>query len=139
MKRSPIVRAEPRNSCDWRTRMKRTLLSLLSAVLLLAFPSKSSAQLLATKDGPVVYGHHHLNTTNMAAQKKFYVETLGGTVRHIGTGARAQDIIEFPNVQLWFRPMQAPTGGTIGTTVNHIGFSVNNIRAVVTKLKASGY
>jgi catechol 2,3-dioxygenase-like lactoylglutathione lyase family enzyme len=67
------------------------------------------------------------------------VETLGGTVRHIGTGARAQDIIEFPNVQLWFRPMQAPTGGTIGTTVNHIGFSVNNIRAVVTKLKANGY
>ena len=119
--------------------MNRLLVSLFVIVGLLAAPAASRAQILVKNDGPVVYGHHHLNTTDMAAQKKFFVDTLGGTVRHIGTGARAQDIIEFPNVQLWFRPMQAPTGGTIGTTVNHIGFSVNDIRAVVTKLKASGY
>jgi predicted enzyme related to lactoylglutathione lyase len=120
--------------------MKRSLAFLLVLAGLLAVPATSShAQILVGKEGPVVYGHHHLNTTDMAAQKKFFVDTLGGTVRHIGTGTRAQDIIEFPNVQLWFRPMQAPTGGTIGTTVNHIGFSVNNIRAVVTKVKANGY
>jgi predicted enzyme related to lactoylglutathione lyase len=119
--------------------MKRSLAFLLVFVGLLAAPATSRAQILVGKDGPVVYGHHHLNTTNMAAQKRFFVDTLGGTVRHIGTGARAQDIIEFPNVQIWFRPMQAPTGGTIGTTVNHIGFSVNNIRAVVSKIKANGY
>jgi predicted enzyme related to lactoylglutathione lyase len=120
--------------------MKRSFAFLLVLAGLLAAPATSShAQILVGKEGPVVYGHHHLNTTDMAAQKKFFVDTLGGTVRHIGTGTRAQDIIEFPNVQLWFRPMQAPTGGTIGTTVNHIGFSVNNIRAVVTKVKANGY
>jgi predicted enzyme related to lactoylglutathione lyase len=120
--------------------MKRSLAFLLVLAGLLVVPATSShAQILVGKEGPVVYGHHHLNTTDMAAQKKFFVDTLGGTVRHIGTGSRAQDIIEFPNVQLWFRPMQAPTGGTIGTTVNHIGFSVNNIRAVVTKVKANGY
>jgi predicted enzyme related to lactoylglutathione lyase len=119
--------------------MKRLYVLLLVLAGLLAVPVSSPAQILVAKEGPVVYGHHHLNTTDMAAQKKFFVDTLGGTVRHIGTGARAQDIIEFPNVQLWFRPMQAPTGGTIGTTVNHIGFSVNNIRAVVTALKANGY
>jgi predicted enzyme related to lactoylglutathione lyase len=109
------------------------------AVVAIAFaaPSASHAQLLA--DGAIVYGHHHLNTTNMNAQKKFYVETLGGTVKHIGTGAREQDIIVFPNVELWFRPMQAPTGGSIGTTVNHIGFSVNDIRPLVAKIKANGY
>jgi catechol 2,3-dioxygenase-like lactoylglutathione lyase family enzyme len=120
--------------------MKRSLAFLLVLAGLLAVPATSShAQILVGKEGPVVYGHHHLNTTDMAAQKKFFVDTLGGTVRHIGTGDRAQDIIEFPNVQIWFRPMQAPTGGTIGTTVNHIGFSVNNIHAVVSKLKAAGY
>src|SRR5215813_5954879 len=119
------------------TAAKESLMKIirtLVAAAALAVPAASHAQILVKNEGPVVYGHHHLNTTNMAAQKKFYVDTLGGTVRHIGTGARAQDIIEFPNVQLWFRPMQAPTGGTIGTTVNHIGFSVNDIRAVVTKL-----
>ena len=36
-------------------------------------------------DGPVVYGHHHFNTTDMAAQKRFFVDTLGGTAGAIGT------------------------------------------------------
>src|SRR2546425_8572552 len=127
----------PWNSCDWRTRMKRTLLSLLSVLLLLAFPSKSSAQLLAAKDGPVVYGHHHLNTTNMAAQKKFFVETLG--VKLVTIGTNNTEIVEFPNVLIFFRSTQAPTGGTRGTTVNHIGFSVPSLRQFVDKVKANGF
>ena len=40
--------------------------------LVAALPA--SAQLIAAKDGPIVYGHHHLNTTNIEAQKKFFVE-----------------------------------------------------------------
>ena len=119
--------------------MKRLFTGLSLAVWLL-MPAVSSAQLLVVGEGPVVYGHHHLNTTNMAAQKKFYVDTLGGTVKHIGAGTeREQDIIVFPNVLMFFRPMQAPTGGSIGTTVNHIGFSVNDIRPLVAKIKANGY
>jgi catechol 2,3-dioxygenase-like lactoylglutathione lyase family enzyme len=119
--------------------MKRSLAFLLVFVGLLAVPAASRAQILVGKEGPVVYGHHHLNTTDLAAQKKFFVDTLGGAVVKIGSGDRAQEIIKFPNVLIFFRPMQAPTGGTIGTTVNHIGFSVNNIRAVVAKIKANGY
>src|SRR4029077_8667011 len=102
--------------------MKRSLAFLLVFVGLLAVPAASHAQILVGKEGPVVYGHHHLNTTNMAAQKKFFVDTLGGTVVKFGTNQ--QEIIRFPNVLIFFRPMQAPTGGSIGTTVNHIGFSV---------------
>jgi len=34
---------------------------------------------------------------------------------------------------------EAPKGGTKGTTVNHIGFQVPNLRRVVDKLKAAGY
>jgi predicted enzyme related to lactoylglutathione lyase len=117
--------------------MKFIRTALAVAAIAFAAPAASHAQLLA--DGPIVYGHHHLNTTNMNAQKKFYVDTLGGTVKHIGSGAREQDIIVFPNVELWFRPMQAPTGGSIGTTVNHIGFSVNDIKPLVAKIKANGY
>ena len=40
---------------------------------------------------------------------------------------------------MFFRPMQAPTGGTIGTTVNHIGFSVPDLRPLVAKIKANGF
>jgi predicted enzyme related to lactoylglutathione lyase len=106
---------------------------------LLSVPGVAGAQILVAGDGPVVYGHHHLNTTNMAAQKKFYADTLGGTVVKIGSADRQQEIIQFPNVLIFFRPVQAPTGGTIGTTVNHIGFSVPDLKPVIAKIKANGF
>src|SRR6266850_401092 len=117
--------------------MKLIRSALAVAALALLMPSTSHAQILVAGDGPVVYGHHHLNTTNMAAQKKFYVETLGGTL--ITIGQNKQEVIQFPNVLMFFRPMQAPTGGSIGTTVNHIGFSVPDLRPLVAKIKANGF
>jgi catechol 2,3-dioxygenase-like lactoylglutathione lyase family enzyme len=117
--------------------MKRTLLSVGAALVVTGYALDASAQLVATKDGPIVYGHHHVNTTNIAAQKKFFVDTLGGTLVKIGTNNT--EIVEFPNVLIFFRPTQAPTGGTRGTTVNHIGFSVPNLRTMVDKVKASGF
>src|SRR5437667_8531980 len=118
--------------------MKRAFPAALLAALLVALaPSAAKAQVLPVSAGPVVYGHHHLNTTNMAAQKKFYVETLGGAL--ITIGQNKQEVIQFPNVLMFFRPMQAPTGGSIGTTVNHIGFSVPDLKPVVAKIKANGF
>jgi predicted enzyme related to lactoylglutathione lyase len=118
--------------------MKGLLTGIGLGVLLFA-PAAGRGQILVAGDGPVVYGHHHLNTTNMEAQKRFYADTLGGSVARIGTGDRQQEIIKFPNVLIFFRPMQAPTGGTIGTTVNHIGFSVADLRPLVVKIKANGF
>jgi catechol 2,3-dioxygenase-like lactoylglutathione lyase family enzyme len=116
--------------------MKPLLVSAISALLVLSSTSNVSAQLIAAKDGPVVYGHHHLNASNIEAQKKFFVDTLGGTA--IKFGANNADVVKFPNVLIFFR-QQAPTGGTIGTTVNHIGFSVPNLRQTVDKIKANGF
>jgi catechol 2,3-dioxygenase-like lactoylglutathione lyase family enzyme len=113
----------------------RTALAIVA--LALGTASTSRAQILVAGEGPVVYGHHHLNTTNMAAQKKFYVDTLGGTL--ITIGQNNQEIIKFPNVLIFFRPMQAPTGGSIGTTVNHLGFSVPDLKVLVPKIKANGF
>jgi catechol 2,3-dioxygenase-like lactoylglutathione lyase family enzyme len=113
----------------------KTIVLVLSFVL--AVPSMSQAQILVAKEGPVVYGHHHLNTTNMEAQKKFFVDTLGGKL--VKFGQNNQEIIEFPNVLIFFRPMQAPTGGSIGTTVNHIGFSVPDLKPLVARIKANGF
>jgi catechol 2,3-dioxygenase-like lactoylglutathione lyase family enzyme len=119
--------------------MKRSFVSTALAILALVTlaPSTARAQILVGNEGPVVYGHHHLNTTNMEAQKKFYVDTLGGKL--VKLGQNQQEIIEFPNVLMFFRPMQAPTGGTIGTTVNHIGFSAPDLRPLVAKIKANGF
>src|SRR5882724_4975918 len=112
----------------------RTAVALVTLAMLA--PS-ADAQVLPASAGPVVYGHHHLNTTDMAAQKKFFVDTLGGKL--ITFGQNKQEIIEFPNVLIFFRPMQAPTGGSIGTTVNHMGFSVPDLSTLVPKIKAAGF
>jgi catechol 2,3-dioxygenase-like lactoylglutathione lyase family enzyme len=109
----------------------------LCSAVLVGVASTASAQLVAAKDGPIVYGHHHLNTTNVDAQKKFFVDTLGGTLIKVGTNNA--EVVTFPNVLIFFRPNQAPTGGTRGTTVNHIGFSVPDLRHVVDKVKANGF
>jgi len=115
--------------------MQRPIICLSAAFILLSAPA-AFAQLESAKEGPIVYGHHHLNTANLAAQKKFFVDTLGGTPVTIGTNT---EIIKFPNVLIFFRPNQAPTGGTRGTTVNHIGFSVPNLRQSIDKIKTNGY
>ena len=117
--------------------MKPPLVLVFFALLVVSMAAKASAQLIAAKDGPIVYGHHHLNTTNLDAHKKFFVETLGGTLMKIGTNNA--EVVRFPNVLIFFRANQAPTGGTRGTTVNHIGFSVPNLRQMVDKIKANGF
>jgi catechol 2,3-dioxygenase-like lactoylglutathione lyase family enzyme len=117
--------------------MKSRLTLLLSAMLVVSVAPAASAQLMAAKDGPIVYGHHHLNTANVDAQKKFFVDTLGGTL--IKIGSNNAEVVKFPNVLIFFRPNQAPTGGTRGTTVNHIGFSVPNLRQAVDRIKANGF
>ena len=89
--------------------MRNIIATLVSALLVLGVSSTASAQLIAAKDGPIVYGHHHLSASNIDAQKKFYVDTLGGTA--IKIGANNAEIIKFPNVLIFFRT-QAPTGGT---------------------------
>ena len=52
--------------------MKRSkLIVTLVAVSLVSAARGASAQLLAAKDGPIVYGHHHLSTANIEAHKNF--------------------------------------------------------------------
>jgi catechol 2,3-dioxygenase-like lactoylglutathione lyase family enzyme len=116
--------------------MNRLRAFFVVAVLALASAPPASAQLLAAKDGPIVYGHHHLAVSNVADHKKFWVDALGGVAVTIGTNNR--EIIKFPNALLFMNPGM-PSGGSRGSTVNHIGFSVPNLRQTVDKLKAGGY
>ena len=115
--------------------MKRTVVLAVFVMFVPALASTASAQLVAAKEGPIVYGHHHVAASDIAAHKKFWADTLGGTVGKFGNNA---EIVKFPNVLIFFRD-QKPTGGTIGTTANHIGFSVPDLRAVVDKVKANGF
>ncbi len=114
--------------------MKTGLALFLCLLAIVAVPRAARAQLTAANDGPIVYGHHHVTATSVDAHKKFWSEGLGGTPVKVGPA----EIVRFPNVLVFFTARQ-PTGGTKGSTVNHVGFQVPNIRAAVDKLKAAGY
>ncbi len=115
--------------------MNRVCAVLVLALCFATLAPRTSAQLL-NKEAPVIVGHYHLNVTNVAEHKKFWVDTLGGVAITIGTQNR--EIVKFPNALLFMNPGM-PTGGSRGSTVNHIGFSVPNLRQTVDKLKAGGY
>ena len=117
---------------------------LLSIVVVLFAVSSASSrvaragavdsQLPLLKDNNLVYAHHHLNVTSIPDAKKFWVDTLGGTA----TKAGPLEMVKFPNVIIVFT-QRAPTGGSKGTTVNHIGFFVPSVRAIIDKVRAAGY
>jgi hypothetical protein len=92
--------------------MGRLIRVSIIALLALSATSKASAQLIAAKDGPIVYGHHHLNVTNMDDAKKFWVDALGGAL--IKVGPENREIIKFPNALMLLRA-QKPTGGSKGS------------------------
>jgi catechol 2,3-dioxygenase-like lactoylglutathione lyase family enzyme len=111
-------------------------LALAAALFLLVPASTATAQLAAAADGPIVYGHHHVNATSVAAHKKFWADTLGGTV--ITVGPEKREIIRMPNVLIFMRE-QAAKGGSKGTTADHIGLSVPNLQQMLDKVKANGF
>jgi catechol 2,3-dioxygenase-like lactoylglutathione lyase family enzyme len=71
---------------------------------------------------------------NIAEAKKFWVDTLGGTPVTAGP----LQMVKFPNVIIVFT-QRAPTGGSKGTTVNHVGFYVPSARRMVDKVKSAGF
>ena len=115
--------------------MLKNIIARVLAVSLLvaAFPALSAAQLV--KGQPVVYGHHHLNVSNIDEAKKFWVTTLGGTPVKFG----AAEVVRFPGVIVMFNTMRKPTGGTATSTISHVGFQVKNLQTVLDKIKAAGY
>ena len=106
----------------------------LTALLALAGSPAAFAQLTAASEGPIAYGHHHLNVTDVEEHKRFRIDTLGGTLTPFGLN----EVAKFSNVLVFLRE-QAPTGGTKGTTVNHIGFSVPDLRATLAQIRAAGF
>ena len=117
--------------------MRRTILCVGGSLMVfgLVFVAPASAQL--STEGPVVYGHHHFYVSSIEVNKKFWVDALGGTdAGNLGPVPVA--VIRFPNVQVLLSE-QVPTGGTRGTSVNHVGFRVPDLRATVNKVKEAGY
>ena len=108
-------------------------MSAFSAAAWASSVAPASAQITAA--GPVVNGHHHFNAGDVAEHQRFWIEALGGRA---GTFTNGAPIVIFPNALIFMRD-QDPTAGMIGSTLNHVAFSVPNLRATVDRVKAAGF
>ncbi len=100
------------------------------ALLAVLTASTAYAQLAAPNDRGVAMGHLHLNVSDVAAQKHFWIDLLGATPAKLGTieGAKV------PGAIILFKPA-APTAGSEGSVVNHVGLKVKDLKAQMEKLK----
>lgn len=111
-----------------------TSLRALAGLCALVSFSAANAQLNAAKDGGVVYGHHHIAVSNVEEHRRFWVDVLGGTEVPFADSV----VVKFTNVILFVRE-EEPSGGTKGTTVNHIGFTVANLAKLLDDVSAAGH
>jgi catechol 2,3-dioxygenase-like lactoylglutathione lyase family enzyme len=105
----------------------RILLALTALAVAPAF-----AQLAAPNAAGVSMGHVHINASDVDAQVKFWKQ-VGGKIVQRDKITMAQ----FPGMYVLIRK-QDPTGGSVGSTINHFGFYVRDFDADVAKWKAEG-
>jgi len=94
---------------------------------------RAAAQLAAPGDAGVVMGHLHLAARDLEVSRAFWA-ALGGTPVQNGT----LQLIQFPGTFVMLRRAE-PTGGTVGSVVNHVGFLVKNLPEWQTKAQAAGW
>jgi catechol 2,3-dioxygenase-like lactoylglutathione lyase family enzyme len=100
--------------------------------LILTLAPMALAQLQAPNAAGVSMGHLHLNVKDVEESKKFWVDQLGATTVQVGR----VEILKIPGT-LIFLNKKDPTGGTEGSTVNHIGFLVRDLDKDLARWKAN--
>jgi catechol 2,3-dioxygenase-like lactoylglutathione lyase family enzyme len=93
----------------------------------------ASAQLAPPNDKGVTMGHLHLNVSDISSAKRFWVDVLGATPMKPG----AIEGVEMPGALVIFKHA-VPTGPTIGSAVNHLGFTIKTVAEYTARLQAAG-
>ncbi len=74
----------------------------------------------------------YLHVKDVDSSKAFWI-TLGGMPTKLG----AMDVVKFSGLMIILQQGD-PSGGTVGSTVNHFGFVVPNVQAILAKLMTAG-
>lgn len=91
-------------------------------------------QLPAPNPQGVAMGHLHLNTTDVDASRRFWVEFLGAQTTKLGN----LEVYKFPDALVMVRKA-AVAGGSEGSAVNHLGFLVKDLEAQLARCEQMGF
>jgi catechol 2,3-dioxygenase-like lactoylglutathione lyase family enzyme len=114
--------------------MARVIATLIVTLSLSQAPAL--AQTFPPNEMGVTMGHWHLNSKDVEANKRIFVAMGGKSIK-----PGAFEIVLFPGVAVFLHQAAGtppPTGGTVGTVVNHVGFIVQNVQESVARWKAAG-
>ena len=106
--------------------------AIVVGVLAGTFGPGVHAQLASPGDSGVVMGHLHLTVKDLEAHRTFWA-ALGGTPVQNGPLA----LIQLPGTFVMLR-QGTPAGGTVDSTINHVGFLVKDIQPWIAKWQAAG-
>ena len=106
---------------------------LLTAVALLSFVSPAYAQLAVPNEAGLTYGHVHLNVSNVELHKQLWVDHFGGVVTQKGSLIA----VRLPGFLVALSSRE-PTGGSLGSVMDHFGFKVRNMEKFLAKWRAAG-
>ena len=90
----------------------------------------------------VPYDHVHLTAPNAREAVNWYSKHFGGTPGSFNRGDA--DVVEYPTDRVFYGDLSVifferePTGGSVGTGVDHIGFSMANVEEVAMNVLADG-
>ena len=90
----------------------------------------------------VPYDHIHLTASNAQEAVNWYVKHFGGSAGGFNRGDA--DRVEYPTDRVFYGDLsiiffeREPTGGSIGTGVDHIGFSMENVEEITAAAVADG-
>lgn len=103
--------------------------------LVAALAVSAFAQTAPPNSSGISIGHVHLIVGDPDAQRKLFVDTLGGEVKHAGP----LEMWKFPGAFIVIQKARtAPPDGSDGSTVNHFGFLVKSYPEIKAKLAAAG-
>lgn len=109
------------------------MIRLAFSGLAAAFGLAAHAQVLPFNEAGVTMGHHHLMVPDVDAQRRIWVDTLGGEP----SGNPPLLFVKFPGVFLILSNGDG-TDGTHGSALDHIAFDVSDLAGTRAKLAAAG-
>ncbi|NNM35003.1 MAG: VOC family protein [Gemmatimonadetes bacterium] len=109
----------------------RCALFALATVLV---PSPGLAQLAGPNDEGVAFNHVHLSVADVDLHKTLWAGLLEGVV----TEKAGYTAVQIPGALIFFTERE-PSGPSVGTSVDHVGFKVRDLEAVLAWWRDRGY
>src|SRR5579872_5024114 len=111
---------------------RNMLFALVGMFLFIAASASLFAQLAGPNESGVSIAQAHLIVRNPAEQKKLWVDIMGTKVTHSGS----LELLKLPGIFIVLEQGE-PTGGSGGTSVNHLGFLIKDYADMKAKITAA--